>query len=204
MKTRVMFASAMAACLLEMTQAAVNLTNNETESPQIDSAVAPAANLSTATATFTYLEVLTRFTQYCAKYDKHYPEASEFQMRLANYREELVRVTEENAKGLPYFLRLNKYSDWTEEEKDKLSGSTGDKPKSEEFEVFKKEHQNEEEPQRGRGLSSYSPIDWRRRGHVTSIKSQGRCGSCSMFATTALIESHASIKTGGRHLDLSE
>jgi len=39
-------------------------------------------------------------------------------------------------------------------------------------------------------------VDWRTRGVVTPIKSQGHCGSCWTFSTTGCLEAHHCIKSG--------
>jgi C1A family cysteine protease len=43
---------------------------------------------------------------------------------------------------------------------------------------------------------SIKSIDWRKKGVVNPVKSQGSCGCCWAFGTTSAIESHVAIKFG--------
>ena len=47
-------------------------------------------------------------------------------------------------------------------------------------------------------------VDWDKEGKVNLAPSQGGCGSCWTFASTAAIESHLAIVTGDEPIILSE
>ena len=59
-------------------------------------------------------------------------------------------------------------------------------------------------PQSGlRAAALPEEFDWRERGKVTGVRSQGSCGSCWAFVATAIYESQVLIHGGQEH-DLAE
>lgn len=80
---------------------------------------------------------------------------------------------------------INKFADWTAEEKKMLTGLRATPTLS--FQEGVEEDYDEFHPRPSKG------IDWDERGHVAAPKAQGKCGSCWAFSGTAAIESAYSI-----------
>ena len=128
----------------------------------------------------------TTYLRYLAKYNKAYFTQEEFDFRHSIFRDKLVWIEEFNSSNQMSVAGINKFTDWTDAEYQKLLGykSRNIKPephmlKSSNIEStpikFYKTLQND--------------IDWRENDAVAPIVDQGQCGSCWAFSTVASLES---------------
>ena len=62
------------------------------------------------------------FMRYVSMHNKFYTTSTEFEMRKSNYEAVDAFIQEANARNGAYRAGHNKFSDWTEEEKKKLTG----------------------------------------------------------------------------------
>jgi C1A family cysteine protease len=146
------------------------------------------------------------FESFRRQYRKYYQNQAEEDYRCTVFAENYLQIEQHNlrhARGLEtYTLGINKYSDLTNEEF--MEKYTGLKPELEQKSRIDMTH---------RQVRKYNPttkapasIDWVEKGFVTPIKSQGACGSCYSFATTAVAESRYLIQKNTPYdwKDLSE
>jgi C1A family cysteine protease len=131
------------------------------------------------------------FVSYVAKYGKLYKSMDEYLMRSEIFKSNVKFINEHNAEGHSYTLGINEFSDWTDEEYNKLLGYRPGKRNSE------------------ARIVKYIPyelpttVDWVAAGGVTPVKNQGSCGSCWTFSTTGALEG-ANFVTSGTLLSFSE
>ncbi|MQL78207.1 hypothetical protein Taro_010648 [Colocasia esculenta] len=134
------------------------------------------------------------FEEWMVKYDKSYNTLQERQRRLNIFKDNLRLIDEHNhpSNNHTFTLGLNHFADLTNEEfrstylmfqpvnvtHDELMLST---PTS--------DHRRQHVGRRRGRRSIPESIDWRDKGAVTAVKSQGQCGCCWTFATIATVES---------------
>jgi len=115
-------------------------------------------------------------------------------MRMNLFHAELARVVKHNSEKHSWTETVTKYSASTAAEKKARFGRSKN---------VKQAHQ----PKHRKELPSDfklqdvselpAAVDWRNTPNiVTSVKDQGRCGSCWAFASAATLESHVALNTG--------
>ncbi|XP_042495112.1 ervatamin-B-like [Macadamia integrifolia] len=139
------------------------------------------------------LETKDSLWELYERWTKHFKvsrDPSEKQMRLSLFKDKANYVHEFNNKKdrTSYELELNIFSDMTELEVKEFVTCYDSSYDKRDMHHHRHHHHHQ------RGLTIPSSIDWRAEGAVTSVKYQGRCGSCWAFSAVAAIEGLNKIK----------
>ncbi|OIV98332.1 hypothetical protein TanjilG_16659 [Lupinus angustifolius] len=125
--------------------------------------------------------------QWMSQYERSYENDTEKEKRLKIFMENLEYIEKfNNNANNSYKLGLNKFSDLTTDEF--ISSYTGlniSRQTSFSYDV---------EPSKEYHIPA--SIDWRQKGAVTNVKSQGQCGACWAFAALGAVEGYIKIKSG--------
>uniref|UniRef100_A0A0N5BQP3 Pept_C1 domain-containing protein n=1 Tax=Strongyloides papillosus TaxID=174720 RepID=A0A0N5BQP3_STREA len=135
-------------------------------------------------------EFICQFLNFLNDFNKTYETIEEKKSRFENFLKNIEIMNEKDNVDDSVTFKINKYSDWSDEELKKLLMSDEEiqhmdtLPYTEDF-YYDTEFLNNE---------NKSNFDWRDRNVITPVKDQGKCGSCAFFANVAVIESVNAIK----------
>uniref|UniRef100_A0A7N0TPA8 Uncharacterized protein n=1 Tax=Kalanchoe fedtschenkoi TaxID=63787 RepID=A0A7N0TPA8_KALFE len=124
--------------------------------------------------------------EWMAREGRVYVDEAEKEERFKIFKANAEYIDAFNrAGGSSYSLGINKFADMTSQEFRALNGYR--RPRSSaETTPFKYENVTDVR----------SSVDWRKKGAVTPVKNQGRCGCCWAFSAVATIEGITKLKIG--------
>lgn len=132
------------------------------------------------------------FLQFATANNKSYTSTQELRMRERRFLENRDEVAALNAQhGGKATFETNQFSDLTPYELNNLLGLPSEPPSNANADVHDFTHGGRRLAANGRALSDHN-INW--IDHMTPVKNQGGCGSCSCFSATSALEGVQSIK----------
>jgi len=136
-------------------------------------------------------KVEEEWAKFKVKHEKLYSSEEEDGTRCEIWKKNLAKVEKHNSENHTFTMAVNKFSDWTTEEFNRILGF---RPPVGRKTTKGRRFQNKENP---------DVVDFREDGLVTEVKNQGDCGSCWAFSATGAMEG-AWAKSKGELVSLSE
>ncbi|KAE9604619.1 hypothetical protein Lal_00010901 [Lupinus albus] len=149
------------------------------------------SSYSAMSQTFNESSVAKIHEQWMIQYERSYENDFEKEKRLKIFKENLEYIEKfNNNANKSYKLGLNQFSDLTKDEF--ISSYTG---LNTDFNISRQTSFSSN-IESSKVYHIPGSIDWREKGAVTNVKTQGGCGSCWAFAAVAAVEGYIKIKTG--------
>jgi C1A family cysteine protease len=130
-----------------------------------------------------------KFFRHIAFHNRYFATKAEYKERLNLFSNYITEMEAHNSGNNTWTMGINEFSDWTVEERKRLTGLVGEKK---EWNIKKLDTSN-----------LADSVDWRTKGAVTPVKNQAQCGSCWAFSTTGSLEGAHFVATG-KLVSLSE
>mmetsp|Transcript_42836 Transcript_42836/g.77838 ORF Transcript_42836/g.77838 Transcript_42836/m.77838 type:complete len:364 (-) Transcript_42836:189-1280(-) len=130
------------------------------------------------------------FATYLTDFEKVYDDVEHAKRQDVFYSNlaKMLRHNAEYAAGAHgWWMDLNQFADWTEEEFGALLGRRQERSAAPVVPSVAQDLPQEPNP---------ASMDWREKKAVTPVKNQGGCGSCWAFAAIETVESHHAIYNG--------
>ncbi|KAL6969356.1 hypothetical protein U1Q18_029072 [Sarracenia purpurea var. burkii] len=125
-------------------------------------------------------------------------DLTEKKKRFNVFKANVKHIHTVNEMDRPYKLKLNKFGDMTNHEFRSAYGS-----KIQHHRMFRGSRGGTGQFMHEKTDNLPLSIDWRKKGAVTAVKDQGRCGSCWAFSAVVAVEGVNKIKTN-KLVSLSE
>lgn len=153
-------------------------------------------------------EDIKLFENYVVRYNKSYrSNPTEYTDRFKHFQKSLrhiekmnsLRSTQESA-----YYGLTQFSDMSEEEfvQHALHPDLPERGRKHLGATYHCEHRKRKKMNHleKRAVEILPKVDWRKRGIISPVKSQGSCGACWAFSTVEVAESMYAIKNGSLYL----
>eukprot|EP00344_Euplotes_crassus_P000766 CAMPEP_0196999252 /NCGR_PEP_ID=MMETSP1380-20130617/4468_1 /TAXON_ID=5936 /ORGANISM="Euplotes crassus, Strain CT5" /LENGTH=334 /DNA_ID=CAMNT_0042416113 /DNA_START=26 /DNA_END=1030 /DNA_ORIENTATION=- len=132
------------------------------------------------------------FQSFIGEHGRNFASTEEYNFRKGIFEQSLKKVEEHNAKGLSWTYALNEFSDWTDEEYQRLLGLKGMRNSNSHLPTIQLPKNDQPKA-----------IDWREvDGYVGPVLNQGKCGSCWAFSAAQTLAG-SYFKAYGEVVDVS-